>query len=225
MKIESIQTNNVQIGDTSIQNFSSMLTGNYIINGNFNVWQRGASFSSSGYTADRWDGGNIDTASAQASTITSLPNITVMQFGSNTTSHATLTQSIESFDVLDLPGNKVTISFWARAVTGCTSNTFQARLLYPDSQDDWASTNTIESFNIWDGGIADTNWRYYTFTSTAVMPSEVSRGLRLMFYTTNDTVNHTMEIAQVKLEKGEMATPFIGRPMAQELLLCQRTGL
>ena len=98
---------------------------NKIINGNFDIWQRGTSQTSSGYgSADRWPCTNVGTtkiASQQIFTVgqTEVPgnpkyfirhNVTSVPGASN---YAIMLQRIES--VLTLSGKKATLSFWAKA--------------------------------------------------------------------------------------------------------------
>jgi len=68
----------------------------------------------------------------------------------------------------------------------------------------------------------NTSWTTQTMTFT--MPTNANQ-LRLWFYNdptgTANTVDY-FEIAKVKLELSPVATPFIARPIPEELALCQR---
>lgn len=98
---------------------------NYIINGGFDIWQRGTSQTSSGYgSADRWRFANnlsTKTVTRQEFTIgqTDVPGNptyfcrTVVTSASASNEVVLLDQRIE--DVTLLAGKTVTISFWAKA--------------------------------------------------------------------------------------------------------------
>jgi hypothetical protein len=98
---------------------------NRIINGNFDIWQRGTSHSTNGYgSADRWNNGIIGSActvSRQPFTLgqTDVPGeplyfcrmaVTSVAGAGN---RANLQQRIE--DVRTFAGQQVTVSFWAKA--------------------------------------------------------------------------------------------------------------
>jgi hypothetical protein len=98
---------------------------NKIINGNFDVWQRGTSFSALGYGADRWrsyyTGGTTTVYSQQSFTLgqTDVPDNPefyarlVVTSDSTSDSRASFNQKIE--DVRTFAGQTVTVSFWAKA--------------------------------------------------------------------------------------------------------------
>ena len=97
---------------------------NRIINGNFDFWQRGASFTGSEYGADRWFSarvGTTHTATRQAFTLgqTAVPGEptyfcrTVVSSVAGAGNVAILVQRIE--DVRTFAGQQVTLSFWAKA--------------------------------------------------------------------------------------------------------------
>jgi hypothetical protein len=96
---------------------------NRIINGNFDFWQRGTSFTGDEYGADRWGHarvGTTHTATRQAFTLgqTAVPGEptyfcrTVVVTSSGASNYAILVQRIE--DVRTFAGQQVTVSFWAK---------------------------------------------------------------------------------------------------------------
>jgi hypothetical protein len=98
---------------------------NLIINGDFSVWQRGVSQTTSGYGSDdRWtnlNGGTTKVASQQTFSIgqTDVPNNpefyarTVVTSVAGVGNFCTKTQNIEN--VSKTSGSQVTLSFWAKA--------------------------------------------------------------------------------------------------------------
>jgi hypothetical protein len=201
---------------------------NKIINGNFDIWQRGTSFSVTAdgtYTADRWsrafDGsGATRTVSRQNFAInqTQVPgapkyfiNSTQSVAGTGATYNA-LIQRIES--VRTFAGQTVTVSFWAKS-----SSASFVQLSFGQR----ASTSVFT--NITSANLTST-WTKYTGTMTlpAIASGVTESGddfLELAFnFMSNGT--HNIDIAQVQLEAGSIATPFEHRPIGTELQLCQR---
>ena len=98
---------------------------NKFINGNFDVWQRGTSRTSSGFAADRWRLGIVGnsqcTFSQQSFTLgqTDVPfnpkyyQRAVVTAGSDANSYVLFNQRIE--DVRTFQGETITVSFWAKA--------------------------------------------------------------------------------------------------------------
>lgn len=110
---------------------------NYLINGSFEIWQRGITFGGLGdgittetiYTADRWialNGGAGVTVSRQdfADTQSEIPGYPKHYFRydmrGTTGSHPCIMQKVEG--VRTLAGKQVAVSYWARA-TGITAGT------------------------------------------------------------------------------------------------------
>jgi hypothetical protein len=222
-------------------NFSSSNGGplagfrNRIINGNFDSWQRGTSFSNpadGAYTADRWvifyDGsGATRTVSQQIFN----PGSTEAALGAPFfLRHAqTVAGSGGTYNVVNqrmegvrtYEGQTVTLSFYAR---GTSASLTLAKIQLRQNFGVGGSTevSTILASNV---VIAGSTFARYTYTVT--LPSitgktvGTSAFLELIF---NLPVNNTfsLDIASVQLEPGSVATPFEQRPQGTELALCQR---
>lgn len=178
---------------------------NKIINGNFDIWQRGSSFvtvATNTYHADRWRtslaSGNIGIY--RNTNEGNLPFKSQYFLGVTRTAGALqqLSQFIENGGLL-LSGKTVTLSYWARAITG----SFVTR----------ARIGTVETPEI----ILTPTWQRFTHT---VVVTETSGHLPV--YLLRDSTGEGAYIAQVQLEEGEYATPFEQRPIGLELVLCQR---
>jgi hypothetical protein len=204
---------------------------NKIINGDFGIWQRGTSFASSGYTADRWytdfAGSSAGTISRQAFTAGTAPvsgyeaQYFLRRNLTTGAQYSSLVQRIE--DVRTFAGQTVKVSFWAKG-TNPTGN-FEA--------------NLIQSFG--SGGSADVpqaaqsltvtgSWvRYsYTFTLPSITGKTIGTGSYLflsIYQAASNTSVSTLDIWGVQAEAGSTATPFQtasgGSPQA-ELAMCQR---
>jgi hypothetical protein len=206
---------------------------NLLINGNFDVWQRGTSSSattSAGYqSADRWyfnASGATYTTAQQSFTLgqTEVPynpkyflRFTVTGADDN----AGVWHKIE--DARKSSGQTVTLSFWAKYNSDSPSSTINLKFIQnfgtggsPSSQ--VTVIETIRLYDVW------TKYEVqHTFTSlsgktfgsdnNSWFGLEISNG-------TNETWD--MDLAQVQLEVGKVATPFEHRSYGEELALCQR---
>ena len=216
---------------------------NRIINGDFDIWQRGTSFTGNEYGADRWFNGRIGTThtvTRQAFTVgqTAVPNEptyfsrTVVTSVAGAGNSSILTQKIE--DVRTFAGQQVTISFWTKV--DATKN---------------ISVELAQSFGTGGSPSADvtgigvtkvsigTSWQKVTVTATLPSISGKTLGTdnnsslnAIIWFDAGSTYNArtdslgqqsgTFEIAQVQVERGPVATPFERRPQQVELALCQR---
>ena len=196
---------------------SNMAGRNRIINGNFDIWQRGTSFSSSSvneYSADRFrtEGYGLSTTiSRQAFTAgqTDVPHFPTYFCRVVTSTIASgqfwaFQQRIEMPQVLGY-GQTGTFSFWVRATTGTLpAGAFSYGM---------GSSRT-------DSPALTTAWQKITGTFTA--PTSGDYGSLYLVYLGADKAAISVDIAQVQLEAGSVATPFERRSYGQELALCQR---
>jgi hypothetical protein len=216
---------------------------NAIINGNFDFWQRGTSFTGSEYGADRWFHnrvGTTHTASRQAFTLgqTDVPGEptyycrTVVSSVAGASNNALLLQRIE--DVRTFAGQQVTISFWAKA--DATKNiAVDLTQYFGAGGSPSAQVHGIGATKVSIG----TTFQKVTITTT--LPSISGKtlgtdgsGLLALnvwfdagssFNSRTDSLGQqsgTFDIAQVQVEPGPVATPFERRPLGTELALCQR---
>lgn len=218
---------------------------NYIINGNFDVWQRGISQTSNGYGSDdRWSNENLGstkTHSLVACTDTERALVNASKFSRTVVSSVAgsgnfvyKTQSIE--DVTKLAGKTLTISFWAKADS--TKNiALELQQSFgtggsPSATVYGISSQLMSLTTIWQK-------KYITVTIPSIVGKTLGNDgvhttatkLRFWFESGSDYNSRTaslgqqsgtFDIAQVQLEEGSVATPFENRPYGLELSLCQR---
>jgi hypothetical protein len=226
-------------GAYNIQNPEAFAFRNKIINGNFDIWQRGTNFSitnSGTYTSDRWsivyDGtGATRTVSRQSFSVgqTDVPNNpdyflrwnqSVAGSGAN---FNVLRQPIEA--VKTLAGKQVVVTFYAKAASTLDVHVFFQH--YFGTGGSPSSTINIP------GGTTinlNTSWQKYSVVCDITNLSGKSIGTNNNDYLVlnfnpspiNDNATFTFDIAQVQLEEGSIATPFEHRPIGTELALCQR---
>ena len=217
---------------------------NKIINGNFDIWQRGTSQTSNGYgSADRWscfNSGSTKTASQQAFALgqTDVPNnpkyfmrheVTSVSGASNAVS---MGQKIEGVETL--AGQTATLSFWAKADA---SKNIAVEFLQSFGTGGSPSTQVT--------GIGSqlvaltTDWTKYTITvdipsvSGKTLGTDINDRLEFYFWFDAGSNNNaraaslgqqsgTFDIAQVQIEEGSAATLFEQRPIGIENQLCMR---
>jgi hypothetical protein len=205
---------------------------NKIINGDFNIWQRGTSFSTAGvYTADRyyaiWDGTGTKTISQQTFSPGTAPvagyesqyylrfNQTVAGTGG---SYNVLTQRIE--DVRTFAGQTVTVSFWAKSAS---TTSFAATLV--QNFGSGGSGNVTTSFI----ATTATTTGWVRYTGTAALPSISGKTVGTSSFVeltiilpTNATF--TLDFWGVQVEASNTATAFqtATGTIQGELAACQR---
>jgi hypothetical protein len=205
---------------------------NAIINGNFDIWQRGTSVADFGFvTADRWTtrnqvntGGSL-TQSRQPFTLgqTDVPNEPEYYWRlvfTGSTAMPYVEQRIEG--ARSFAGQTVTISFWAKR-SSASSTCFVEINQYFGTGGSPSTPVTTSSTTFTVG----TAWTY--ITQTFSVPSIFGKTLGtddndyLLFRIwLGGTGSFTFELAQVQVEPGPVATPFERRPIGTELALCQR---
>jgi hypothetical protein len=216
---------------------------NAIINGNFDIWQRGTSFTAAGYGADRWAmerTGSTCTMSRQAFTLgqTDVPGEPTYFCRMDVTSVAgagnrvLLYQSVE--DVRTFAGEQITVSFWAKA--DATKNI--AIQCWQGFGTGGSPSAAVTGIGLLKTSVS-TTWQKITRTLTVTSISGKTLGsdgnsrISLEIYfdagsnfnANTDTLGQqsgTFDIAQVQVEPGPIATTFERRPIGTELSLCQR---
>lgn len=202
---------------------------NLLINGNFDLWQRGTTGSISGdYTADRWRWFKGGGAAAWERIISSqnIPDGASYAYRlstSNPTDNCSFLQTLELSEVEKLRNQVITFSFKLRKSTdfdhssvfriyeGDTANSSST------SGDTILATTTIQSSEV-----SASEWR--TFSITATVPSD-SNHLRINCFINGDGIGtgaNQFYFSQAKLERGAVATAFIPASLAEETKLCQR---
>lgn len=216
---------------------------NKVINGNFDIWQRGTTLATSGYLADRfgtYNTGSTFVASQQAfaNGQVDVPNNpryfhrVVVTSAANAANVVDTQHRIES--VSTLAGKKVTFSFYAKADSNKNIAVSLSQKFgtggSPSPQIDGIGARLLALTTV---------WTKYSFTVD--LPSIAGKSLGtagddqlilFFFYDAGSNFNAmtaslgqqsgTFDIAQVQLEDGDIATDFEMRHIQTELALCQR---
>ena len=214
-KIDVLDIEHGGTGNSTIQEVNNAFewsNPNLLINGDFQVWQRGDRFTGIGkiFTADRWfiplinnDSGN---KVEKVKNTSECPSMYAMRLTrQNTSGKVQIYQPIENYSMYE--GKKLTISFYVRAV----------------------GTPKFIGYRVGqnqNGGLTPTtSWQRVAKTVEAAhFTADTSCG-GFLIYTTDDGLfpaNSGIEIAGLKVELGGVATPFTTRTYQEELALCQR---
>lgn len=244
INLERINGSFAQIEDS----LKTIPNQNYVINGNFDFWQRGTSLAAgtgARFLADRFFTSGVGTTVAPSRQSFSLGQVdvpnnprffhrSVVSSSAGAGNLAIQAHKIE--DVTKLSGKTVTISFWAKAATS-QSIGFDVEQSFGTGGSPSAAVSAIgvKVFPL------TTSWQ--KFTNTFTLPSVSGKTLgtdgnsstALVFWFDCGSSfasrcgsigqqSGTFDIAQVKLEEGINATPFVlaGGTIAGELEACQR---
>ena len=191
---------------------------NRIINGNFDIWQRGTSQTATGYgSADRWKVDVISNFTLSRGTApggygTYNCNMTP----SSATNSLILAQTLESFSVRPLKGKTVTFSYLGQCASGSVT-------LIAHVQIATTSDNSVATWNNVTAQNHTLTTTAQTFSFQATIPADASSdGIRVAYTLTNTANGVTVSLGNVQLEVGSQATEFEHRPIGTEFTLCQR---
>ena len=190
---------------------------NHWDNGNCLIAQYNTSQSTAGkLSLDRYNFQGIDAASQVA--ISGIPGVVNgFQFGNTAAAspyfhHSTLGQNSNN-----LVGKVVTLSFWARVVSGASA--LQIEQYYPTSTlNDFSVTTLHDTLQVWTTGAGPGSLTRYSFTFT--VPSGCIYGLRHLFNLNDGTANNYVEICGIQLEINPYASDFEVRSFDQTLRDC-----
>ena len=229
----NIADGTITASDISASEVKNLKSGrkNLIINGGFDVWQRGTTYtgSSSIYTtADRW----WYNSSSETSTITrqsfdgSESGITTKHYirtdVTTSSAYAAQTQRIEN--IYQFHNQTITLSFYARGGAGSGGVPTSFRI-YMNGRNNGSVVDgsLIPSTNI----TLTSSWKKYVLTfdvgsiTYGSYGEATSTDLHIFLqHEAYETCSY--DIAQVQLELGSVATEFEHRSYGEELALCQR---
>ena len=248
-KLATLAIDTAELADDAVtvakMNDSAYLANrNYIINGNFEVAQRGTSFSpttGSGaslmYTLDRWYGyRSASTAIMQQISDGSSPDgfRCHARMGrtdsTSDTGYFIIGQQIETKNACALAGQTVCLSMWAKKHANFSGD--WGIYVTTGTGSDESAWNSIGGG--WTGGgsayssttvLSDvtTSWvkRSISF-SVAAGVKEIAIKHHFSSFSGTSVTNDYVEVAGVQLEIGSVATPFEHKSYGQELAACQR---
>jgi len=206
-----------------------------LINGNFDVWQRGTSIAmttANAYSADRWycetaTAGTDKTISRQDGTgVNGSYYCARVLFASDVDELLTFSQALESQDSIKFRGKKITLSFYARGGAEFVADnaTLVSKIVTGKGTDQKVSAFTTSADGVSQNNTLTTDWQKFTCTTTAAIASDITQiGVSFAFtHAGSGTTTNYFEIAQVQLCAGEVALPFMPKSFDEELNRCLR---
>ena len=206
-----------------------------IINGNFDVWQRGTSIAmttANAYTPDRW---YAETATAATDkTITRQDGTGVngsyysarVAMVQDTDELLTFSQALESQDSIKFRGGKVTLSFYAKGGAEFVADnaTLVSKIVTGKGSDQKVLAFTTSADAISQNNTLTTSWVKFTCTTTNVIAADITQiGVSFSFtHAGSGTTTNYFEVTQVQLCAGSVALPFMPKSYEEELRACQR---
>ena len=216
---------------------------NFVINGGFDVWQRGTSFnptssstlSRANYGADRWQFCQA-TTSAAAFTQQPIGNSDPAGYNYYTrvqrVAAATLVTpyiiqtSFESQNLRNVRGKYLTLSFWARAGANysAASSFLTSQIVRGTGVDNTVDNFTSDTPISLTEHVLTTSWKRFTTTTTAVVPTTTNQlGVKFKFEPVGTAgAADYFDITGVQLEVGSAPSDFEFRDAGEELARCQR---
>ena len=214
---------------------------NVLINGNFDVWQRGTTgtagdVAAGAYvSADRWKAIGIETGVGYGrctlAQITDVPagSRYAAKIGSTAagTDMVGIIQYVEAANIAAAVGQTVTVSAKIKKLGVYDSAVpIQVDLYYLNAADTGASIpvtatgmTLIQSYNYTP---SSSSWETLSFSATLPANAANGVGLRVSYSKTNMGSGDVFALAQVQLEVGSKASAFERRPYSLELQMAQR---
>jgi hypothetical protein len=212
---------------------------NAIINGGFDIWQRGTSFTLNNvafqYTADRF---SVVRNLAGTDIVASQSNVVPTGFrhslkiqrnaGSTTTNIPYLLHNLESRESVPLAGQSVTLSFWARAGANYSGSGSSLNVVLGSGtgtdQGTYVTLFTGYSLILERQPVLTTTWQRFTYTGTV---SSAANQIGMYFaasWSGTAGADDSIHITGIQLEAGSVATPFVraANTLQGELAACQR---
>ncbi|MCB2188811.1 MAG: hypothetical protein KQJ78_20520 [Deltaproteobacteria bacterium] len=222
---------------------------NYLINGGFNVAQRGTIFTGATtpannddtFLTDRWcllSNGN-DRLDVSTPGVSFAGQSGYMSWNMQAAYQCAVVQFLEYRDTLELVGQLAALSFWAKKrATNVTAGTLRAAVLAwagtadaltSDVVATWAGNGTEPTWAAgWTrAGITDpinltTTLTRYKLENVSIPSGTNNVAVVIWLDDTNAIVGDVIDLSDVQLEKGGEVTTYEHRPYAQELALCRR---
>lgn len=215
------------------------LRRNILINGSFQVWQRGTSIANPAgtvtYACDRWC---MSRSTASTQTISRQTGPTGFQYcariarsaADTSTDTLFLVQGIETANAVAMAGQPITLSFWMRVGSGWVAQTaanFVGAKVEVGTGTDEApfAAFTGNSVAIADNIASPTPggpWKFYQFHGTVAANCNEAKAYVFWSPPNSAAANNYIEVAGMQLEIGTRATAFDMPVFNDELFECYR---
>ena len=202
---------------------------NILINGDFQVWQRGLTGTVNSYTCDRWKGWGYQQSVTrqQAENATSNTGRFALRNAHNdatSNQFSAIGQTLETKDTAKTRGKKLTFSIDVKKGSAFTGTLFLQIVTRTDSEADInAGTRQVLVSEDISSSLTTSLQRFTVTTSSAVAQNALTLGVNVYHGGTSGTdANNFFQVERAQLEIGETATDFENIPFAETFSLCQR---
>ena len=202
---------------------------NILINGDFQVWQRGTTGTVNTYTCDRWKGWGYQQSVTrqQAENATSNTGRFALRNAHNdatSNQFSAIAQTLETKDTAKTRGKKLTFSIDVKKGSAFTGTLFLQIVTRTDSEADMNSgTRQVLVSEDISSSLTTSLQRFTVTTSSAVAQNALTLGVNVYHGGTSGTdANNFFQVERAQLEIGETATDFENIPFAETFSLCQR---
>lgn len=214
------------------QNVNKISNDNLLVNGNFDIWQRGSSFYNAGFTADRWYllsngehkvsrlSGNVGLNNAN-----NIIRIQTLSSGS----YPVLSQIVDTDSTIEMRGKKATLSFYARKPSsiqgGSVTNNWTGPIygkVYFSTSFDSIADGVLDITESLCSGTLETSDSWNLCKSSFDIPEEASTLKVEISASGSLNDNSIIELGQAKLEFGTIATSFGSSLHNEELNKCKK---
>ena len=245
-----VSGSSITFNDNTTQNTSAYGGGfafrNKLINGGFDIAQRGTSFVSGAndddtYNLDRWyvlSDGNDAVDITQTTTVPTGAKYSIGLDVETVNKKFGIAQIIENANCYDAIGGNVTLSFQARVSATTKLDNVKCAVVAWSGTADTVTSDIISAWNVegtnptlianatYENTPANlnvtTSWATYSVTANVDTASTTNIIVFIWSDVTDTTLGDFLYVTNVQLEKGSTATSFDYRPYGQELALCQR---
>lgn len=217
---------------------------NILLNGNFDIWQRGTSFTQNDdlYIADRWNALQEANSSWTFARDTDIPNsgseYSLKASNATANNQCAIVQILEGVDAKQYANNNLSLSFYAKTVSSEISNLRCAILSWTGTEDavtsgvistwgqngtnpTWATSWTMENTP---ANLALTgSWQQFKIENVPIDTASM-KNIAVVIWVDDGTITSGDDfwVTQVMLNSGGVAAPFSPRTFADELAMCQR---
>ena len=197
---------------------------NAVINGGFDIWQRGTTGTGAGYLADRWyrQSSAGTTTFARESTIVPSGSQYAMKWTQSVANaYANIIQVIETANAIQFAGKTVTLS---AQVAASSSQPCTIAVSYSTTVDNTLATGGWTVITATSGGSATPSSTTYTTISGVFAIPSTAKTLLVEITTASIASGVTFYAGNCQLELGSSATTFsrAGGTLQGELAACQR---
>ena len=202
---------------------------NMLINGDFQLWQRGTSGTVNTYTCDRWFGWGYQQALTQQQAENQTSNtgrfaLRVAHNEATANTFSSIAQTLETNDIAKARGNKVTFSIDVKKGSGFTG-TLNIQIVERTDAEGSINTGTRNVMVTSDitSSLTTSLQRFTVTTSGTVAQNALTLGVNVNHNGTSGTdATNNFQVERAQLEIGDIATPFEYRSYGEELAACQR---